>query len=302
MSWILNAILSYFLFAIVALLDKYLISGSVSNPKVYTFYIGVLGIISLILIPFVNFFIPDLTTILLSLLSGALFICFLLGYYSALNLFEASKIVSAVGAFFPLFSFGLVFTLSAGKAVLSLNEIIAFIFLVLGGVLIVKEKETSLTFKSFQLSFVSAFIGALSFVLSKYVYLAQPFWSGLIWMRIGGFLAALFLLFSKEIREAIFLNKASLEIKTTMLFLFNQALGAGANILYSFAINLAPLTSLPLVDALAGFQYVFLFIFTIFLSLKFPRILKEEISKKIIFQKIAAIFLIITGLAVLVFK
>jgi len=34
--------------------------------------------------------------------------------------------------------------------------------------------------------------------------------------------------------------------------------------------------------------------------LKFPKILKEEISKKIIFQKIVAIFLIGTGLAVLI--
>jgi len=54
MPWLTLIILAYFLFAIVALGDKYLLKGP-PNPKIYTFYVGVLGILALFLIPFVGF-------------------------------------------------------------------------------------------------------------------------------------------------------------------------------------------------------------------------------------------------------
>jgi len=59
------------------------------------------------------------------------------------------------------------------------------------------------------------------------------------------------------------------------------------------------LAYVPVIHALNGTQYVFLFIFSIFLSLKFPQILKEEISKEVLFQKIIAILLIGGGLTLL---
>jgi len=52
---------------------------------------------------------------------------------------------------------------------------------------------------------------------------------------------------------------------------------------------------------LEGTKYVFLLIFTILLSLKLPQILKEEISRKILFQKIIAILLIGLGLSLIAF-
>ena len=90
--------------------------------------------------------------------------------------------------------------------------------------------------------------------------------------------------------------------KTTVIFLANQAAGGGAAILQNFAIFLAPLAYISLVHALNGAQYVFLFIFATLASLKFPKMLKEEISKEIIFQKICAILLIAGGLALLAFR
>jgi hypothetical protein len=149
---------------------------------------------------------------------------------------------------------------------------------------------------------LSAFLLALSFVLAKYVYMAQPFWSGYILIRIGGFLMALTFLFTKEVRSELFKVKVSLPKKTAAIFLSNQAAGAGANILQNWGVFLAPLTYVAIINALQGLQYLFLLLFTLLLSLKFPQILKEEISKKIIFQKIIAILLIGGGLTLLAFK
>jgi drug/metabolite transporter (DMT)-like permease len=303
MLWLLIAILSYLILAIVFLVDKYLLIGPIPNPKVYTFYIGILGILVLILAPFVSFSNPGLHQIILSLLSGALFIYGIFWLNHALRLFEASRIVPAIGGILPIFSFLLIYIFSRGKEIFTIQEFLAFILLIFGSILIVYEKA-KLTLKSFRISLIAAFFLALSFVLAKYVYMAQTFWSGFIWIRIGGFLMAMSFLFSREVREELLKVRKMVRWrpkKTAIIFLSNQAAGASANILQNWAIALAPLTHVALINALQGVQYVFLLVFAVLLSLKFPKMLKEEISKEILFQKIFAVSLIVGGLAILAF-
>jgi len=295
MPWLIVTISAYFLFAITALGDKYLLAGP-PNPKSYSFYVGILGILVLFLIPFVGFSIPETTQIILSLLAGSIFIFALFGLYTGLENFEASRIVPAIGGLLPLFTFGLIFLFSGEKEMLSLWKIFTFILLIIGSILITFEREKLITLKSLKISALAALLFALSFVLTKYVYLAQPFWSGFIWMRIGGFLTAFCFLFTKEVKREIFQRKFTFQKKTGTIFLANQAVGGGAFLLQNWAIALVPLVFLPFVNALEGTKYLFLLIFTVFLSLKFPQFLKEKISRKILFQKIIAILLIGAGL------
>lgn len=301
MTWLLVIISAYFLFALVALGDKYLLAGP-PNPRSYSFYVGTLGILSLLLIPFVGFFIPDAYQVSLALLAGAIYIFALFWLFTGLENFEASRVVPAIGGFLPLFTFGLVYLFSYGKELLSSYEILAFILLLAGSIFITFEKGKSITSKSLQISAMTAFLFALAFVLAKYVYLAQPFWSGFIWMRIGGFLIALCFIFTKEVKREIFERKFTFQKKTAVFFLFNQTMGGGAFILQNWAIALVPLGSLALVNALEGTKYIFLLIFAILFSLKFPQIFKEKISKEILFQKITAILLIVGGLVLLAIK
>ena len=311
MLWFLIAISAYLILAVVSLVDKYLLTGSIPNPRVYVFYVGTLGILVLILAPFVGFYIPEKSQIALSLLAGAIFVYGLYWFYKTLQLFEPSRAVPAIGSLTPLFTLGLIYLFSWGKEILSFFEIIAFIFLISGSVLINLKKEKLISLKSFKFSALTAFLLSVSFVLIKYVYLAQPFWNGFIWKSIGGFLMAVcFFIFFPEIKKEIFKKFTPHQTcsvaggekfpkKTTAIFVTNQAAGAGANILQNWAIALSPLAYVAIINALQGVQYVFLLIFTIFLSLKLPQIVKEEISGKILFQKIFAILSIVTGLAIL---
>lgn len=298
MPWLIVIILAYFFFAIVALGDKYLLTGP-PNPKSYVFYVGILGILALVLIPFVGFSVPNLYQILLCLLAGSIFIFSLLGLFGALEKFEASRVVPAIGGISPLFVFGLTYFFSGGEKSLGLWELTAFLCLLLGSVLITIEQAKKISFESFKISAVAAFLFALLFVLSKYIYLIMPFWTGFIWIRIGAFLAALFFVFTKEVKREISSGKLTFNKKTGALFLSIQAIGAMAFILQNWAIALADFLYLSIISALQGLQYAFLFIFVIFLSFKFPNILKEEFSKKVIFQKITAILFIGSGLAIL---
>lgn len=309
MMWFFIIISAYFLLAVCGLIDKHLLTGPIPQPKVYAFYIGVIGILAVLLIPFIDFYIPALPDIFLSFLAGFMFLYALFWLYKSLHLFEASRVIPAIGGLVPLFTFGLIYVFSLGREVLSFSEISAFIFLVLGSVLITFRKEKFITLKVLRYSTITAFLFSFSFVLTKYVYLSQPFWNGYVWMRIGGFLAALgFLVFAKEIKKEILKPRVSLlsfllrlpkTIRTAGIFLFNKGLGTTANILQNFAIALAPLGYVAIINALQGVQYVFLLILAILISFKFPLILKEEVSKRVIFQKILAVLFIATGLGIL---
>jgi len=263
MPWLLVAILAYFFSAVVALVDKYLLKGPIPSPKVYTFYVGILGILTLGLIPFVNFLIPEAWQIFLSLTAGALFIYALFWFFKALSLFEVSRVVPAIGGLTPLFVFGL--TSLFGERIFGLEEGIAFILLITGSIFITFEKEKSITLKSLQISAMAAFLFSLAFVLAKFVYLAQPFWSGFILMRIGGFLIALFFLLFKEVKEELFEKRVSLKKKTAAIFFLNQGFGAGSVILQNWAIALVPFGFLAFINALEGTKYLFVLIFTILL-------------------------------------
>src|SRR4030042_2893583 len=176
MLWLIIAILSYFLFAIVSLGDKHFLTGP-PNPKNYSFYVGILGGLVFILIPFVGFSVPDIYLILLCFLAGAVYIFALLGLYEGLEKFEASRIIPAIGAVSPIFIFILIFFFTGGEKIFSPKEIIAFILLISGGFYITREKESKVSFNSLKISILAAFLFALFFFLTKYIYIMLPFWT-----------------------------------------------------------------------------------------------------------------------------
>ncbi len=298
MSWLIVTISAYLFLAISVLGDKFLLGGGIPNPKVYSFYVGVLSIFVLVFIPF-GFFLPNFDQIALALLTGVIFIAGLFLYYSAIKEFEASRIAPAVGGLVPILSFIFVSFLSKGKVILSTEEIFAFLLLVLGSILIISGKSVNIFGKSFFLSLFVSFYFALYFVLAKFVYTSLGFINGFIWIRIGSFLVAFFFLISKEVRSDIFGWRKMTGLKTTGIFVGNQIIGSMGAVLQNWAIALVKLSGVALVNALQGVMYVFLFIFTLILSKKFPKILKEEISRRVLFQKIIAILLIGGGLALL---
>lgn len=303
MTWFTVAITAYFIFAVVNLVDKRLLVSLIPSPRVYAFYVGVLSALIAVLIPFVGFRVPELGQTLLALSAGAAFILAILQLYRALKLFEASRIVPTVGGLTPVFSVILIYAFSLGREFLPFLKWPAFLMLLSGSVLINWNRKKSITYDSLLISASAAFLFALCFVLSGYVYMGQPFWSGFIMIKLGGLLPVIYLfLFSAEVKAELFKRQVTFKKKTMSIFIANQVAGAGANILQNWAIALAPLVFIPVVNALQGTQYVFLLILSVLLAFKFPQFLKEEISGKILGQKIIAVTLIIIGTALFFVK
>lgn len=299
MYWLIVIILAYLFFGLAALGDKLVLSGK-PNPKSYTFYVGVFSLFVIFLIPFARLSFPNTTQIFWISLDAMVHIAGLYAMYHALEKFDVSRVVVTIGATQPIFIFFLAW-IFWGPQFMPLIDIAAFIILLVGSIIISIEKTPKTTGNYLKITLLSSVMFSLDFIFSKFVFLNQSFLDGIIWIRIFVFLFVLVFLISKNSRKEIFARHMVLDKKTQRIFLFAQSCGGIANFLQSFAISLAPIAFLAVVNSLKGIQYAFLFLITMFFSFFLPKILKEEISKKVIFQKTLSIILIAVGMAMLVF-
>lgn len=295
--WLLIAILSYLFFSFSYFGDKLILSGS-PNPKSYTFYVGILNVVVVFLIPFIKFGFPDYTTIVWMILEAVSFVIAIYIMFLALEKFNVSMVMPAIGTFQPIFIFILTW-LFFGSQTIKITGLLALLLLLSGGFIISIGRKFKINLSYLKLVILSSLIFSFEYIFSKIVFLNQPFLQGLIWMKIFTFLITLTLIFNKKFCKQIFSKKIILNKRNEIIFLLNQLVGGTANILQSFAIFLVPVASLATMNALRGIQYVFLFIITLTFSLFFPKILKEKISKGIIIQKIIAILFIGSALALL---
>jgi drug/metabolite transporter (DMT)-like permease len=299
MSWLVIIILSYLFFSLASLGDKIILAGS-PKPKSYTFYVGLLNILAVLLIPFIDHFtFPTLTALFWIILEAVVYVVGLYAMFVAIEEFDVSKVMPTIGAAQPIFIFLLAW-MFWGSQEITLANTIAFVVLLLGSVIISIEKNPKLTRDSLVLTFLTALMFSLDYVFTKFVYLNQSFLQGFIWMRIFSALFVMVFFFDRQFRKEVFAKQNVLGKNTGVVFLSTQAAGGIANILQNFAISLAPVAYLAIMNSLKGIQYVFLFAITLFLSFFFPKVLKEETSKRVIIQKIISILLIAAGLAILV--
>lgn len=313
--WLIIVIIANLLNAVVFLIDKFLLTKSkASNPAVYTFFIGALGLVALILWPFGSLKV-GWSELWPNIFSAVTFIIALWCFFTALKYGETSRVVPLVGGLQPLLIWVLAKFLLDEK--LSSMQLWAFVLLVIGSVIISwEEKKKKKLLKRNQSnvwlieSLFSAFFFAVSMVSLKFVYLHQAFITGFVWNRIAGFVFVMLFLLHGPTRRAIFevihptswidklKTKISFEKKHTTagLFLFNQGLGAIGFILLNYAVSLASVT---LVQALQGVQYAFLFVIIILLTKFRPKLIKEKLNWQIVAQKVGAIILISIGLFLL---
>ena len=239
------------------------------------------------------------------MMAGIIQIFALVALFSGLKKIEASRIVPAIGGLLPVFT--LLFTISLGRAQLNGIEMLAFALLVGGSVVITLEKGKFLSFAGFLYAFVSSLLFSLFVVLSKFVYEGvEPFLSAFLLIIAGTFGGALLLLVSGELRGALWnmmqrrgVEKQMLSARVLSLFAGNQILATAGFMLQNWAVALVPFAYIAFVNALEGVKYVFVLLLASAITLKFPHVLKEEIGKAAIIQKLFAIAFITIGLLLL---
>jgi len=132
MLFIWIAIGAYLLFAVNAVIDKFLLhKNRISQPEAYAFAIGVMSVVVVVFAPF-GFFWPTTGKLFLALFAGALGTMALYCYFSALKVGETSRVVPIQGGSVPLFTFFLAYLIAGEK--LTAAGVAAIVLLVTGTV------------------------------------------------------------------------------------------------------------------------------------------------------------------------
>jgi len=319
--YVFIAVISYFINAGVYVADKFLLSKKIHSSITYAFYVGIWSIFNIALLVF-GPLLPNLQEFLLDVFAGILFLATLVFWYKALHQSEATRVVPIVGALVPIFSFILSYIFFG--EILSEKQFLAFIILIMGGVLI-SVKQTP--FYAWQIvaehfrkifghifgliharyhptqrlifnSIISALFFASYYVLIKYIYSNQPFIGAFVWSRIGSFFGVLLMLFITDWRKMIFKYHRGQKSPKNMTFFIGVRISAAlAFIMLNRAISLG---NVALINSLQGVQYVFLIFLVIFISTKYPKIIKEELGGGVMLQKIMGVLLVSLGLYMLI--
>lgn len=298
MAWLLIIILAYLFFAFSSLGDKLVLQGP-PNPKSYAFFAGALNLLALSLLPFVGIPILNWQMFLFLILDAAAFLFGLYFGFSAVENFEVSKVSATIGATQPIFIF-FISWFFWGYQEMSFANFIAFILLLFGSIFISFDVKPEFNKKYLSLTLFSALMYSFDYVISKYIYSGIGFAQGFVVRCVFIGLFSLLFLIKKENRKQIFRKKNRTTVKYAKTFLVTQTCGGAANVLQAYAIFLAPVAVLPIMNSLRGMQYVFIFLLTLTFSFLFPKILKEKKSREIILRKFFSIIFIVAGLAILV--
>jgi len=316
MTWFFVAIASYLINAGVYVADKFLLSKKIHSSITYAFFVGIWSIFNFVLLPF-GWYVPSFNWLVVELLAGALFLLTIIFWYKALHQSEATRVVPIVGCLTPIFTL-LLSVLFLGEG-LSQRHFVSFSVLMVGGALI-SVKQTQVFFLSRVVtriqevlgsihasyrptrrllinSTISAFLFAAYYVLMKHIYLHEPFLGSFVWSRLGTFLGVLVILAVPTYRRSINEHRSSAKKQTNVAFFMAvRLLAALAFIMINWAISLG---DVAMVNVLQGVQYLFLLIIVLFLSIKYPRIYKEELGSGVITQKVVGVVLVSLGLYIL---
>ena len=298
--WLLYAFSGPILWAASTHIDKFLVDKYFrdSDTAVLMVFTALLGVIAL---PVIWLFeprvlaLPWLATGVMTA-SGILYMGAMLFYLRAIQTEEASVVA-------PLFQANTLFTFALGVIVLHemprWQQLVGAALVVAGALGLSLDKRMHLS--SFKprlvlLMLAATFAVALSSVVFKFFAVRDEFWSTTFWTFVGedlfgGAILAVpkyrrqfLVLFRKNPGAVIGVNAA------------NELINLGGGLRVRYASLLAPMA---LVSAISATTTFFVFLFSILLTLFFPRLGHEDLSARNVIQKVIGGVLIMAGVALI---
>ena len=302
---VLFAIFASFLWGVTNHIDKFMITGieeSKNSLKILlVFSTFIAGIVLTPIWLILSHFTVSISFIsLISVLIAALiYVIATVFYFKAIEKNDASLVV-VMFQMIPVFSY--ILALILFKENLTIRQIVGSIIIILSAIIIsfdFNEKNNRKKFKALLLMILSSLCYSIYFILFDIGIRNSTYYSCAFWYQIGFLIMGIVLLLLRSFRipfvNAIKKNgKRYLILNTT-----NEVINLIANLLVNYANLLIPIA---LVNVLSGFQGAFAFILGIIGTLLLPKYIKEDLSKRVVIQKIVCIILGIIGLIILVYK
>ncbi len=310
MNWIFLAVAAQFLSAIVALIDKRIVSDEklLPRPFVYAFYTCIISgvwivvyFISLLPLPsFIDANIPSLSGVMkptlevvsLALLSAYAFFLALVSMFTAFQKADASDVVPVVGATSAVASFGLGYFFL--DTTLSSNFVWGILLLAAGTYLV---SHFHFGIKTAFASVHAGIFFALHYITLKGLFLTTSFDDGFFWSRIAFVFFGLSLLLIPSYFDKIKTQTKSTTKQTGVLILSNKVIAGISTILILKATDLG---DVAVVQALGGLQFVFILLLGIFFSIRAPKThIAKEFHRESILRKAIFVAVITVGFLIL---
>ncbi|KKQ98079.1 MAG: Conserved hypothetical membrane protein, DUF6 family [Candidatus Woesebacteria bacterium GW2011_GWA1_39_12] len=298
MPWYLFAAATPTLYSVSNFVDKFLIEKRIKDPMAITALActasGILGIVIGIFTGFVNI---GFAQILILIFAGILLTFYLIPYFEAMKLEDASRVV-------PLFQFIPVFTLILStvilKETLSAKQILGLLLVVSAGLFISAEKIEGRMFrprKSLYFMLLASFMYGLVGILFRFVVKEASFWTTLSYEYIGTGVGGMLLFLIPKVRKNL-QNQISSIKSSAGIITFNNGIAIAAQMSESYALSLA---AVPLVNIIGSIQPAISLVEGVILTKKFPHLIQEDITKAVVTHKFIAIIIIFIGLYLVYF-
>lgn len=296
MYWFWIALLPPVLWSISNHIDKYLYDRYYKNSLPGTLMLLTAAISSLIalvigLVHPAALSLPARSIVLL-LIAGVISFVYIFPYIYALMQDEASRVV-------PLFQIAPIVSYILGWVFLhehlDLKQVLGGAIIVVAAIAMNLDLDDRFRFKKsvFWLMALSATIFATEGLLFKDASTGYGFWSGAFYQYGGLAVAGLIVaLASHKFRENFLLVFRANKQAILTVSLVNEAISIGAFMSYNYATLLAPLA---LVALISNTQPFFVIVFGIVLTIFFPKLGKESITKRHLAQKIICAVVIFSG-------
>lgn len=298
MLWLLFNFLAYFLWTLTNLGDKYVVGNRITNPYVYAVVGFFASTIGLIVLPFVDFYIPSLTVLFWLFISSFAFFVGAFLYLKSM----AGEDVSRVAILFNFLGvFSLIFAWIFIGEKLNINQFVAFILMLLGSIFASVHFHVGKFKISKVLIFMLLACACYAFydVVNRYLVINQLASYSIIYIYLNIYIVIFCLLFflSGKFRKVWKTNlKGVLNWKLILIVVLVGACSRFGSLFHTKAISLGPVA---LINAMEGLQSIMVFGLAILISYLAPQYIREETDKKNLLLKFLALVFMIAGIVVL---
>ena len=297
MSWLFFALLSPVIYTAVNFIDKYLLNKVVRDYKALPIYTAIAGFFfGIIIWIFTGFPILPIKDTVIVLITGILTVMSLVLYSKALLEEETSKIIFLF-QIIPLFSVVLSYIFL--KEYLTINQMMGFCLVLISSILVVVDKVDKKVKVSKALFYllIYDFIWALCGILMKYALNVNSFSKLLSYESIGVGIGGLILYLTvPSIRNAFNKNFPKTKNKALGIIFLNECVFIIAKSLSYFAFSLGPVA---LVSVLENTQVFYGVLIGSILTIFWPKIFNERMSKEALIKKIVLGIILVIGIILL---
>lgn len=293
MPWYVFATVTPIFYSVGIFIDKFLVDKQIKNPLVLTAISGTIsGVVGIVIGLIVGFKFMGFSQFVLILFGGILLNWYLIPYYAAIQRDDASRVI-------PLYQFIPIITLTMStiffRETLTIKQIFGMGLIIFAGILISVDTLDFRFLKprpSFWYMMASCLMYGSVGLLFRLVSKSVTYWNIFSVEFMGAGLGGLAIFLLPSVRKD-FRKDTKVLRSASGLLLTDKVLSVMAQMSENYAVTLV---AVPLVNIVGGIQPLIIFVFGFLLTRFFPHLIKENVKREVLFQKILSIVIILVGL------